>query len=91
MALYWSFMKMNKQEVPFVIDTPFARIDTEHRVNITKKFFMDLSGQVFIFSTNEEIVGEHFEKMKGCVQAKFLLENSDNLQTIVHANEYFGG
>lgn len=69
----------------------FARIDTEHRVNITKKFFMDLSGQVFIFSTNEEIVGEHFEKMKGCVQAKFLLENSDNLQTIVHANEYFGG
>lgn len=29
--------------------------------------------------------------MKGCVQAKFLLENSDNLQTIVHANEYFGG
>lgn len=91
MALYWSFMKMNKQEVPFVIDTPFARIDTEHRVNITKKFFMDLSGQVFIFSTNEEIVGEHFEKMKGCVQAKFLLENSDNLQTIVHENEYFGG
>lgn len=91
MALYWSFMKMNKQEVPFVIDTPFARIDTEHRANITKRFFMDLSGQVFIFSTNEEIVGEHYEKMKGCVQAKFLLENSDNLQTIVHANEYFGG
>lgn len=91
MALYWSFMKLNKQEVPFVIDTPFARIDTEHRANITKKFFMDLSGQVFIFSTNEEIVGEHYEKMKNRIQAQFLLENSDNLQTLVYANEYFGG
>lgn len=91
MALYWSFMKLNKQEVPFVIDTPFARIDTEHRANITKKFFMDLEGQVFIFSTNEEIVGEHYEKMKNRIQAKFLLENSDNLQTLVYANEYFGG
>lgn len=91
MALYWSFMKLNKQEVPFVIDTPFARIDTEHRANITKRFFMDLSGQVFIFSTNEEIVGENYEKMKNRIQAEFLLENSDNLQTIVYANEYFGG
>ena len=52
---------------------------------------MDLSGQVFIFSTNEEIVGENYEKMKNRIQAEFLLENSDNLQTIVYANEYFGG
>ena len=47
--------------------------------------------QVFIFSTNEEIVGENYEKMKNRIQAGFLLENSDNLQTIVYANEYFGG
>ena len=56
-----------------------------------RHFFMDLSGQVFIFSTNEEIVGENYEKMKNRIQAEFLLENSDNLQTIVYANEYFGG
>ncbi len=43
--------------------------------------------QVFIFSTNEEIVGENYEKMKNRIQAEFLLENSDNLQTIVYANE----
>lgn len=91
MALYWAFMQLNKQNVPFVIDTPFARIDSEHRSNITKKFFMDLSGQVFIFSTNEEIVGEHYEQMSKRVQAKFLLENVDNVQTNVYANQYFGG
>ena len=91
MALYWALMQLNKQNVPFVIDTPFARIDSEHRSNITKKFFMDLSGQVFIFSTNEEIVGEHYEQMSKKIQAKFLLENVDNVQTYVYANQYFGG
>ena len=52
---------------------------------------MDLSGQVFIFSTNEEIVGEHYEQMSKRIQAKFLLENVDNVQTNVYANQYFGG
>lgn len=91
MALYWAFMCLSKYEVPFIIDTPFARIDSEHRANITKDFFMDLQGQVFIFSTNEEIVGEHYEVMKNDVQSTFLLENIDNLKTNVRTNIYFGG
>ena len=91
MALYWSFMQLNKQQVPFIIDTPFARIDSEHRTNITENFFMDLSGQVFIFSTNEEITSEHYDRMKPNIQARFLLENTDTWKTTVYANKYFGG
>ena len=91
MALYWAFMCLSKYEVPFIIDTPFARIDSEHRANITREFFMDLQGQVFIFSTNEEIVGEHYDAMKNEVQSTFLLENVDNLKTNVRTNTYFGG
>lgn len=90
MALYWALVQLSNHEVPFVIDTPFARIDSEHRANITKKFFMDLKGQVFIFSTNEEIIGENYNAMKDVVQAKFLLENVDNISTTVIANKYFG-
>ena len=91
MALYWSFMQLNKQQVPFIIDTPFARIDSEHRTIITENFFMDLSGQVFIFSTNEEITSEHYDRMKPNIQARFLLENTDTWKTTVYANKYFGG
>ena len=39
MALYWSTMNQSKNDLPFIIDTPFARIDIEHRANITEKFF----------------------------------------------------
>ncbi|MFA9377305.1 MAG: AAA family ATPase [Lachnotalea sp.] len=90
MALYWSFMHLNQHEVPFIIDTPFARIDSEHRTNITRKFFMDLNGQVFIFSTNEEINGEHLKIMDKNIQSTFLLENTDNRRTNVIENKYFG-
>lgn len=91
MTLYWAIMRLCKQEVPFIIDTPFARIDSEHRTNIAEKFFDDLVGQVFIFSTNEEIVGQHLEILGDSVQAKFLLENTDNERTTICANAYFGG
>lgn len=91
MTLYWSIMKLCRQEVPFIIDTPFARIDSEHRANITEKFFNDLTGQVFIFSTNEEIVGKHLDIIKDNIQATFLLENTENEKTTVCTNSYFGG
>lgn len=91
MTLYWAIMRLSKQEVPFIIDTPFARIDSEHRVNITEKFFNDLAGQVFIFSTNEEIVGQHLQILETNIQAKFLLENLENEKTTVCSNTYFGG
>jgi len=91
MTLYWAIMRLCKQEVPFIIDTPFARIDSEHRANITEKFFDDLKGQVFIFSTNEEIVGQHLSILEKSVQARFLLENTDNEKTTVCSNVYFGG
>lgn len=91
MTLYWSIMKLCRQEVPFIIDTPFARIDSEHRANITEKFFNDLAGQVFIFSTNEEIVGNHMDIIKNNIQATFLLENTENEKTTVCVNSYFGG
>lgn len=90
MSLYWALVRLSNHEVPFVIDTPFARIDTEHRSNITKNFFMDLQGQVFIFSTNEEIIGENYKVISKDIKAKFILENLDNTRTLVTPNKYFG-
>ena len=90
MSLYWAMMKLCNKEIPFIIDTPFARIDTEHRAHITEFFFKELSGQVFIFSTNEEITKEHVEVIGNDLQATFLIENVDNKKTSIEANKYFG-
>lgn len=89
MALYYSLVSLCNHELPFVIDTPFARIDTEHRHNISKYFFSELKGQVFILSTNEEINSSHVQILKDKIAATYMLENSDNKRTVVVKNSYF--
>lgn len=89
MALYHSLVQLGNHEIPFVIDTPFARIDTEHRHNIARFFFCELKGQVFILSTNEEINASHVQIMQDKIYAKYMLENSDNKKTVVIKDMYF--
>ena len=89
MALYHSLVQLCNHEVPFVIDTPFARIDTEHRENISKHFFSKLNGQIFILSTNEEVNSKHVGIMKDKIAVTYMLENADNTRTTVSCNSYF--
>lgn len=89
MALYHSLVQLGRHEIPFIIDTPFARIDTEHRHNISQHFFSKLKGQVFILSTNEEINSDHVQILKEHIAATYLLENTDNKRTIVVQDSYF--
>lgn len=89
MALYKSLMSLCRNEVPFVIDTPFARIDTEHRNNISKHFFKELKGQVFILSTNEEIENKQLKMLDNKLSVKYMLENQDNKSTKIRKNLYF--
>lgn len=89
MALYHSLVSLCSHELPFVIDTPFARIDTEHRQNISKHFFSKLNGQVFILSTNEEINSSHVKILEDKIAATYMLENTDNKRTVVLKNSYF--
>lgn len=89
MSLYWALMTLSDKNVPFIIDTPFARIDKEHRSRITRHFFNELNGQVFIFSTDEEIVGQHLQILKPKIGKTFLLENNNNKKSSIIENEYF--
>ena len=89
MALYHSLVQLGRHEIPFIIDTPFARIDTEHRHNISKYFFRKLKGQVFVLSTNEEINSSHVQILRDHIAATYLLENTDNKKTVVVQDTYF--
>ena len=89
MALYHSLIQLCNHEIPFVIDTPFARIDTEHRRNISEHFFRKLNGQVFILSTNEEINTDHVKILNDKIATTYMLENTDNKKTIVASDKYF--
>lgn len=91
MSIYLALLKTSHKDIPFFIDTPFARIDSNHRANIVTQFFNKLKNQLFILSTDEEIVGEYKDKMNKKISDVFTLNISDYGTTKVSANKYFGG
>lgn len=89
MALYWAIMQQSHSELPFIIDTPFARIDTEHRANITEMFFKELPGQLFVLSTNEELRHEHIVALDQQIAKVYMLEYGEDKRTRILEGSYF--
>ncbi len=91
MALYQALSQLNKIDVPYIVDTPFARIDKEHREKILEKFFKKLNGQIIILSTDEEIVGDYQNVISDVVSNTFVLNHTSKGNTEILEDIYFGG
>ncbi|MCI9319684.1 MAG: AAA family ATPase [Lachnospiraceae bacterium] len=89
LALYWAVIEVSGQDIPFVIDTPYARIDANHRREISEKFFPNISSQVIILSTDEEINEEYYRIIKPYVSKEYLLLNDENENRTSIENHYF--
>lgn len=89
LALYWAIIEVSGQNIPFVIDTPYARIDANHRREISEKFFPNISSQVIILSTDEEINEEYYHIIKPYVSKEYLLINDENENRTSIENHYF--
>lgn len=90
LSLYWAIIKSSRQNIPFIIDTPFARIDTEHRGRISCKFFPDISDQVIVLSTDEEVVEEYYEAIKPFIAKEYILEYIPEDSKTIIKEGYFG-
>ena len=91
MSLYQSLAEIRTLELPFVIDTPLARIDSEHRRNILDYFFSRLPGQVIILSTDEEINSEGIVALSPQISDVYLIEHREDGTTSVSRGAYFKG
>ena len=91
MSLYQSLAEIRTSELPFVIDTPLARIDSEHRRNILDHFFSRLPGQVIILSTDEEINNEGMAVLSSKISDVYLIEHQEDGTTSVSRGAYFKG
>jgi DNA sulfur modification protein DndD len=89
LSLYWAIITLSGQDIPFIIDTPYARIDANHRKEISEKFFPNISKQVIILSTDEEINKEYYEIIKPHIAKEYLLVNDENQNKTSVENHYF--
>ena len=90
LCLYWALLKASDIEIPFIIDTPYARIDETHRNNITSEYLSTISDQVIILSTNTEIDEKAYKEIKPKLNGEYLIEYDDkNRKTIQHEGYFF--
>ena len=73
-AVLLALAKTSGKPLPFMIDTPLARLDVGHRDNLIKKFFPYASHQVVIFSTDSEIDEKYYQMMKLNLSRSYAME-----------------
>lgn len=54
-AMLWSLARTSGRPLPMIIDTPLARLDSDHRANLVERYFPEASHQVVLLSTDTEI------------------------------------
>lgn len=89
LCLIWAIIKSSGVEIPFIIDTPYARIDETHRNSLTTTYLPNISKQVIILSTNKEIDSELYTVVKPYVCDEYLLLYNTELRKTELKNGYF--
>ena len=56
-AMLWALARTSGRALPMIIDTPLARLDSEHRANLVERYFPHAAHQVILLSTDTEIDG----------------------------------
>ena len=89
LCLIWALIKSSGVEVPFIIDTPYARIDESHRKTLTVDYLPNISKQVIILSTNEEIDSNLYNVIKPYICDEYLLLYNESARKTEVKKGYF--
>jgi DNA sulfur modification protein DndD len=73
-SMLWALGKTSGRPLPIVIDTPLARLDSEHRKLLVEHYFPLASQQVIILSTDTEVDQEYFDALKPAIARVYHLD-----------------
>ena len=83
-TLISSVVALSDRQLPVVIDTPLARLDSVHKGNILKNFFPNVGKQVIILSTDTEIGREQRQTLLPFIAKEYhLVRDTETAQTTV--------
>ncbi len=89
-SLIYALSQITDRSLPIVIDTPLARLDSQHRAQIAKHYFANAGEQVILLSTDEEVVRDTYEVLKPHIAQTYMINKDTARQTArVVQGQYF--
>lgn len=76
-SLLWSLAICSKKKLPVIIDTPLARLDSDHRSSLVISYFPNASEQTIILSTDSEIDKHYYDMMADYIGDEYTLLYDD--------------
>jgi DNA sulfur modification protein DndD len=78
LSMLYSICKLSRTALPVVVDTPVSRMDKEHKGWSVTKFYPQLSHQVIVLTTSDDLGNGLFDELKeaDCIGSQILLEET---------------
>lgn len=80
-ATVWALAKASGRALPTIIDTPLGRLDSEHRTRLVDNYFPAASHQVVLLSTDEEINGRYYVRLKPKIAREYVIHYDAAIQS----------
>ena len=88
-AMLWALALASRRPLPFLIDTPLGRLDSDHRANLVREYFPFVSHQVVILSTDTEIDEVYFQDLLPYLSKAYHLRFNEESGDTQVADGYF--
>ena len=88
-SILWALAKTSGRSLPFIIDTPLARLDLDHRSNLVQEFFPTASHQVIILSTDTEITKPYYDKLLPHITRSYSMTYDYKMKCSKISDKYF--
>lgn len=88
-AILWGLSEASGKELPTVIDTPLGRLDGKHRTRLIEGYFPFAANQVLLLSTDEEIMGDYYSKLKPAISREYHIRYNEQTTTSAISEGYF--
>jgi DNA sulfur modification protein DndD len=88
-ALLWALARTSGRPLPVIIDTPLARLDSNHRKLLIERYLPAASHQVLVLSTDTEVDAALFSMLQPYVSHAYHLQYDDEERSTTATPGYF--
>ncbi len=88
-SVLWGLAQSSPRPLPAIIDTPMARLDSEHRSHLIKRYFPNASHQVIILSTDTEVDQNFYAELQPHIARAYHLNYDESEKMTLAREGYF--